>query len=86
MRRNDLDSPARLGNAVKFRNEGDHVGNVLDNQATGNLVKFVVSEKGGNDASLVSRDTAIPPCLKQPARRELLLVLELRQFADRVKA
>ncbi len=83
MRRNDSNSPARLGNAVKFRNDGHYIGDVLDNEAADNLVKFVVSEKGGNDASLASRDTGnTPPGLKQPARCELLPVLELRQFAD----
>src|ERR1700720_2947515 len=54
MRRDNLDSAARLRDAMKLRDKGHHVGHVFDNMAADNLIELIVAERIRHDTKVVN--------------------------------
>jgi hypothetical protein len=52
--RYDLDEATWFGNAMQFRDEAHHIGNVFDHMPTNDLVKFVVRKRIRNGAQIVN--------------------------------
>src|SRR5687768_8100767 len=54
MRREDLQRPARLRDAMEFRHKSDYVRNVFDHMPANDLFKLVICEGIRKDAEIVN--------------------------------